>query len=188
MPTVRGEEPEEPSPPIADHVEAVLRLIPAKYVLPVLWLDWSAHRVTAGVDKVTVGDWDVARGRVRARAATTKTRRGHWREVPPALAEAIERSLPPRDDRDLGAPLFPGVTSTTLRTAIARACRATGTPLWSPHDLKHRRISLLHAQGVSWAEIAEIVGNRSAKLLADTYTHVLMDERELDYPRLLTQT
>ena len=32
---------------IADHVEAVLRLIPAKYVLPVLWLDWSAHRVTA---------------------------------------------------------------------------------------------------------------------------------------------
>lgn len=75
--------------------------------------------------------------------------------------------------------------STGLRTAIARVCRATGTPLWSPHDLKHRRISLLHAQGRTWAEIAELVGNRSAKVLADTYTHVLMDERELDYASVI---
>jgi len=27
----------------------VLQLLPSKYVLPVLWLHWSAHRVTAGV-------------------------------------------------------------------------------------------------------------------------------------------
>lgn len=181
------EEPEEFDPPTADHIETCLRAMPSKNVLPVLWLDWSAHRVTAGVEKVTVGDWDIARTRVRARAATTKMRRAHWRDVPPALAEAIERSLPPRDDRDLTAPLFSDVKSTTLRTAIGRACRATGTPLWSPHDLKHRRISLLHAQGHSWAEIAELVGNRSAKLLADTYTHVLMDERELDYASLIAE-
>ncbi|HET6617613.1 MAG TPA: hypothetical protein VFH69_07380 [Gemmatimonadota bacterium] len=77
--------------------------------------------------------------------------------------------------------------STGLRTAIARACRATGTPLWSPHDLKHRRISLLHAQGRTWAEIAELVGNGSAKVLADTYTHVLMDERELDYASVIAE-
>jgi integrase len=175
------EEPEQIDPPTADHVEAVIALLPAKYVLPVLWLDWSAHRVTAGIDKVTVGDWDAARGRVRARAKTTKTRRAHWREVPPVLAGAIERTLPPRDDRDLSVPLFAGVDSDALRTAIRRACQATGTPLWSPHDLKHRRISLLHAQGYSWAQISELVGNTSAKVLADTYTHVLMDEREIDY-------
>ena len=181
------EEPEQIDPPTADHVEAPLWVIPAKYVLPVLWLDWSAHRVTAGVDKVTVGDWDAARSRVRARAETTKTRRAHWREVPPALADAIERSLPPRDDRDLSAPLFPGVKSNAMRTAINKACRATGTPLWSPHDLKHRRISLLHARGYSWAEIAELVGNRSARVLADTYTHVLMDEREVDYERVIAE-
>jgi hypothetical protein len=181
------EEPEQIDPPTADHVEAVLVLLPAKYVLPVLWLDRSAHRVTAGVDKVTVGDWDAARGRVRARAATTKTRRAHWREVPTELAAAIERTLPPRDDRDLAAPLFTGVKSDALRTAIAKTCRATGTPLWSPHDLKHRRISLLHAQGKSWAEIAELVGNRSAKLLADTYTHVLIDEREVDYESIIAE-
>ena len=181
------EEPEQIDPPTADNVEAALRLLPSKYVLPVLWLDWSAHRVTAGVDRVTVGDWDAARARVRARAATTKTRQAHWREVPTELAEAIERSLPPRDDRDLAAPLFPGVNSNAMRTAISKACRATGTPLWSPHDLKHRRLSLLHAQGYSWAEIAELVGNRSAKLLSDTYTHVLMDEREIDYAAVIAE-
>ena len=95
-------------------------------MLPVLWLDWSAHRVTAGVDKVTgrrLGR--LLSGARPARAATTKTRHSHWRELPAALADAIERSLPPRDDRDLAAPLFPGVTSTTLRMAIGRACRAT---------------------------------------------------------------
>ena len=69
-----------------------------------------------------------------------------------------------------------------LRGALLRE---TGTPLWSPHDLKHRRVSLLHAQGKSWAEIAELVGNQSAKLLADRYTHVLMDERELDYASII---
>ena len=88
----------------------------------------------------------------------------------------------------INAPLFPEVTSTTLRTAIGRACCATGTPLWSPHDLKHRRISLLHAQGKTWAQIAELVGNRSPKVLSDTYTHVLMeDERELDYASLIDE-
>ena len=71
-----------------------------------------------------------------------------------------------------------------MRTAIAKACRATGTPLWSPHDLKHRRVSLLHAQGYSWAQIAELVGNASAKVLSDTYTHV---ERELDYASLIAE-
>ena len=59
--------------------------------------------------------------------------------------------------------------------------------MWSPHDLKHRRISVLHAQGKSWAQIAEQVGNRSAKVLSDTYTHVLMDERELDYEALIAE-
>lgn len=33
----------------------------------------------------------------------------------------------------------------------------------------------------------ELVGNRSAKVLADSYTHVLMDERELDYEALIAE-
>jgi hypothetical protein len=46
---------------------------------------------------------------------------------------------------------------------------------------------MLHAQGKTWAEIDELVGNRSAKVLADTYTHVLMDEREIDYARVIAE-
>jgi len=92
----------------------------------------------------------------------------------------------PRGDSDLAAPLFPGVKSTALRTAIQRACTATGTPLFSPRDLKHRRVSLLHAQGKTWAQVAEIVGNASADALAKIYTHVPLDEREIDYASVLT--
>jgi integrase len=72
-----------------------------------------------------------------------------------------------------------------LRTAIAKACRAAAVPLFSPHDLRHRRVSLLHSQGQPWARIGEWVGQRNLAVTADTYTHVLTDETELDYGRLL---
>jgi hypothetical protein len=62
-----------------------------------------------------------------------------------------------------------------------QACRAAAMPLWSPHDLRHRRISLLHRQGRTKAEIRALVGRRSSKVTSDTYTHVLVDGRELDY-------
>jgi hypothetical protein len=51
-----------------------------------------------------------------------------------------------------------------------------------------RRISLLHAQGVSWARIGERVGRRNLAVTANTYTHVLADETELDYAELLAST
>jgi integrase len=69
--------------------------------------------------------------------------------------------------------------------AIGRACKAAGVPVFSPHDLRHRRISLLHRQGRSWAEIARFVGQRKLSLTADTYTHVLGDGREIDYANVL---
>jgi integrase len=101
------------------------------------------------------------------------------------LAEAIAATLPLREDRDSDAPLFPSVTADRLRMAIGRACKAAGVPVFSPHDLRHRRISLLHRQGRSWAEIARFVGQRKLSLTADTYTHVLSDGREIDYANVL---
>jgi integrase len=176
----------ELEPPTSDHVEAVLRLLPPAYRLPLLWLDWSGARVSS-VENVLLGDYDEVARRVRLRASTTKTRAALWIELPEALAERIEASLPPREDRDAAAPLFPGVTADRLRTAIARSCRAAGVPVFSPHDLRHRRISLLHRQGRSWAEIARFVGQRKLSVTADTYTHVLSDGRELDYPALVAE-
>jgi hypothetical protein len=58
-------------------------------------------------------------------------------------------------------------------------------PHFNPHDLLHRRISLLHAQGRPWARVGEWVGQRNLAVTANTYTHVLTDERELYYASLL---
>jgi integrase len=53
-------------------------------------------------------------------------------------------------------------------------------PTFSPHALRHRRISLLHRQGETWAAIGERMGQRSKLVAADTYTHALIDSREVD--------
>jgi hypothetical protein len=98
------EEPEEPNPRTADHLEAVYRLLPPKHRLPFLFLDWSGARVSA-IDSTLVGDYDESRRRLRLRAATTKTRRALWVQLHPTIAEAIEATLGPREDRDLGARL-----------------------------------------------------------------------------------
>jgi integrase len=176
----------EPEPPSAEHVEAVYRLLPSKHRLALLWLDWSGARVST-IDTTTVGDYDEPRRRIRLRAAASKTGRALWVDLPDVLAEAIERTVPPREDRDPTTLLFAASGADAIRTSIAKACRAAGVPLWSPHDLRHRRISLLHRQGRTWAEIGALVGQRSLKVTSDTYTHVLVDGRELDYVALLAR-
>jgi len=77
------------------------------------------------------------------------------------------------------------VTADRLRMAIGRACRDGGILHFSPHALRHRRISLLHRQGESWATIGERVGQRSKIVTADRYSHALIDYREIDRAALL---
>jgi integrase len=180
------EETVEPEPPTSAHVEAVYRLLAPAYRLPLLWLDWSGARL-ASVESLRVGDYDEPARRVRLRAATTKTRRALWVELPDVLAEAIEATLPPREDRDPDARLFAGVSGDRLRTAIVRACKAAAVPPFSPHDLRHRRISLLHRQGRTWAEVGAFVGQRKLSVTSDVYTHVLSDGREVDLAALLVE-
>lgn len=91
----------------------------------------------------------------------------------------------PRDDRVPDRPVFIGFGADRFRTALSRACTAAGVASFSPHDLRHRRVSLLHAQGLSWARIGEFVGHTDLMTTARTYTHVLTDERELDYRSLI---
>jgi integrase len=179
----RAEE-EEINPPTAEHIEAVYRRLPRKHRLALLWLDWSGARVSS-VDLTLVGDYDEPRRRVRLRRSATKMRKPLWVELPPALAEAIEATLPHRRFRDPDARLFADSAADALRTRIAKACQAEGIPPFSPDDLRHRRISLLHLRGVPWARIGEFVGQKSLSVTAETYTHVLSDETEVDYDRLL---
>jgi integrase len=83
---------------------------------------------------------------------------------------------------------FQGFGGERFRTAIARACNAAGVPSFSPHDLRHRRVSLLHLAGMPWARIGELVGHDDLMTTARTYTHVVADEGELDYSALLSST
>jgi integrase len=80
--------------------------------------------------------------------------------------------------------VFDGFGQARFRTAMARACRRAGVPHYHPHDLRHRLVSRLHADGVSWARIGEQVGHGDLVTTARTYTHVIADEAELDYNAL----
>jgi integrase len=171
------DESEEPNPPTAEQVVTVYRLIPSKHRLALLFLDWSGARVSA-IDRTLIGDYDETRRRVRLRKQATKTRKALWIDLHPVLAEALEARLGPREDRDPEQRLFAESGADALRTSIAKACRAAAIPLFSPHDLRHRRVSLLHLRGVPWARIGEWVGQRNLAVTADTYTHVLTDETE----------
>jgi integrase len=182
------QEREEPMPPTADQIEAVLPIMPRLHALAVLVLDATGMRVGELEEKgLRCGDLDEPRTRWRIRRAVEKGRRGRWVSLPPDLFDAVVATLPAREDRPRDRPVFPGLTQERLRTAIARACKASGTPTWSPHDLRHRRISLWHRQGETWALIGARVGQRSLSVTADTYTHVLLDDRELEHANLVAR-
>ena len=148
----------ELQPPSAEHVEAVCRLIASAYRLPLLVLDATGMRV-GELEALTWGDVDEPRGRWRVSRSVAKTGRARWVNVTPVLFEAVGE-LCPRDDRHPDRRVFEGVSADQLRTAISRACTAAGVPVFSPHDLRHRRISLLHLAGVPWATIGQGVGQR----------------------------
>ncbi len=135
-----------------------------------------------------MGDLDEERRAWLVRAAVAKTRRPRWVELPNDLYQVLLARLPAREDRDPEAPLLANVTADRLRTAITRACRDSDTPTFSPHALRHRRISLLHRQGVPWATtIVERMGQRSKLVTADIYSHAMIDGREIDRGKLLTR-
>jgi integrase len=137
------------------------------------------------LEALTWGDVDEPRQRWRVSAGTSKTGHARWVPVSAELFRAVT-ALVARDDRVPERRVFQGFGGDRFRTGIARACTAAGVPAFSPHDLRHRRISLLHLSGVPWARIGEHVGQRSLRVTADTYSHVLVDERELDYAAMLT--
>jgi integrase len=107
---------------------------------------------------------------------------------PGALPETLfcaVTALVAREDRVPERPVFQGFGADRFRRAITRACTAAGVPAFSPHDLRHRRVSLLHLGGMPWARIGELVGHDDLVTTARTYTHVVADEGELDYATLL---
>jgi integrase len=165
-------------PPLAEHVERVAEALPRHYVLPFLTIDECGPRVNE-LATAQVGDLDEHRRAIRIRWTVEKNDRYRHLELPDDLFAAIVATLPAREDRDPEARLFPELDEAALRTAITRACKATGVPHFSPHGLRRRRGSLYYKRTGSLAEVAELLGD-SNRVAADHYVYALTDYREVD--------
>lgn len=158
--------------PEADAVEAVLGATPRDYRLPILVLEATAMRV-GELETLRWADLDTPNARWRVALENEKGDRGRWVPVPVDVFAAVD-ALVPREDRVLELPVFAWLNQAALRRVIARAAKATGTPLWSPHGLRRRRISLWHRAGHSWAQIGEWAGQRDLSITANVYTRVIV--------------
>lgn len=171
LPTIHRE---EAAPPPSDHVVVILDLVPAKWRLPLVVIEQTAM-AGGEIAQLQWGDVDTESSRFRLRRATVKGRiraRARWVQVPEWLMAIVDGSCPP-DDRVAGRRVFPGFAPDSVRTAMSRACRAAGIPVYSPHDLRHRRISLWHGQGVPARELAARAGHTRASMSLDVYSHVM---------------
>jgi integrase len=165
-------------PPLADHVERVAERMPKHHVLPLLILDECGPRVNE-LATAQVGDLDEHRKAIRVRWTVEKNERYRHLELPDDLFDAVLAAVPPREDRDLEAPLFPDLNAAAIRTAISKACKATGTPHFAPHGLRRRRGSLHYRRTGSLADVAELLGD-SKRVAAAHYIYALTDYREVD--------
>jgi integrase len=100
------EQRQQVQPPTADHVDAVVRLLPSCYRLATLVLDATGMRV-GELEQLTWGDLDEPRARWRI--ATSKTGQPRWVTPPPLLLERV-LELCPRDDRHPDRRVFEQVT------------------------------------------------------------------------------
>ena len=187
-----AEDSEELTPPTAAHVLAVFRLIPAAYRLALLVLDATGMRI-GELEGLVWGDVDEPAARWRIRREVAKTRQPRWVPLtdfpgcPLEIFTAVA-DLVPREDRDLQAQLFAGFSGDAMRTAIAKACKAAAVPLFSPHDLRHRRATLWHFQGVPHVQAAAWLGHSPDEYLK-TYAHAtLTDRAELVYGDLIARS
>lgn len=175
LPTV---EYEEPQPPPADHVIAILDFSPRRWRLPFVVLEQTAMNV-GELETLEWRDVDVAGNRFRLRRAEVKGQiraRARWVQVPDWLMTIIATTCPP-EDRVPERRVFIGFTPDAAKNVVARACKAARIPHYHPRDFRHRRLSLWHGQGIPAKELAERAGHSRASMTLDVYSHVMpLDE------------
>jgi integrase len=183
-----------PVPPTDKHVLAMLEHMPRERRLLFAFLEQDGGRIGEHV-AFTFGDVDQEGSRILARPEAIKGRRGRrkprWLQVPAWLLELLLDTCPP-EDRTSDRPLFPWLRAYASPEGEAwktmkLACKAAGIPHFHPHDLRHRRLSLWHGQGIPAREIGDRVGQRRIATTLDVYTHVMpLDEvPEEAYKRVL---
>jgi integrase len=139
--------------------------------LLLITLEQGALRLGEAVN-LTWGDVDRAGLRLRLPRSATKRDQARWVYLPEWLMEAIEATCP-FDDRTPERRVFQGATEATVYQTMLRACQSAGVPHYSPHSLRHRRITIWHQSGVPARELAERAGHARASMSLDVYSHVM---------------
>jgi integrase len=175
-------EREEPNPPTAEHLAAILARVSPLTATFLAALEQGCTRISETL-AVTWGDVDVAGSRVRLRARETKRSRARFAELPPWLTGVLADLCPP-EDRTPERRVFQGLTVNAVRNAMRRACTAAQIPHYHPHDLRHRRATIWHHRGMPSRELAERGGWTKASLPLDVYTAAMpvleVDAAELE--------
>jgi integrase len=170
---------EEPDPPSAEHVLAILDALGKKWRLMFVTIEQGALRVGEAVS-LKWGDVDAAGLRLRLPRSATKRDQARWVYLPEWLMEAIEATCP-LEDRVPERRVFQGITEASFYQAMLRACKLAKVPHYSPHSLRHRRITVWHQSGVVARELAERAGHARASMSLDVYSHVMpLDELGID--------
>jgi integrase len=162
---------DEPNPPSEEYVLAILDALGKKWRLMFVTIEQGALRLEEAV-QLKWGDVDVAGLRLRLPRAATKRDKARWVYLPEWLMEAIEQTCP-LEDRVAERRVFQGITGASFYQAMRRACGTAKIPNYSPHDLRHRRITVWHQSGVVARELAERAGHARASMSLDVYSHVM---------------
>lgn len=173
---------EEPVPPPAEHVEAILEAIGGKWRLLFVTIEQGALRLGEAV-QLRWGDVDAAGLRLRLPRSATKRDQARWVYLPDWLVGKIEDTCP-LEDRTPDRRVFQGITEASAYQAMTRACKNAKVPHYHPHDLRHRRITIWHQSGVPARELAERAGHSRPSMSLDVYSHV-MPADELGKDRFL---
>jgi integrase len=69
--------------------------------------------------------------------------------------------------------VFQGATPPRIYQTMTRACKNAGVPHYHPHDLRHRRCSRWHQDGMSARELADRAGHSDPWMTLNVYSHVM---------------
>ena len=176
---------EEPNPPSAEYVEAILAAVGQKWRLLFVTVEQGALRLGEAVS-LCWQDVDAANLWLRLPRSATKRDQARWVYLSAWLVEAIEQTCP-LEDRVPERRVFPGITEASAYQAMTRACRNARLPHYHLHDLRHRRATIWHQSGVPARELAERMGHAKPSMSLDVYSHVMPPD-ELEPARLIALT
>lgn len=149
-------------PPDAKRVLACFQHARLAHRATLVLLEQTGLRVSEALG-LQPRDVDASGDRVRVRPEESKRDRPRWVPVPDWLGELLVLPL--------------GGTRQAVYNAVKAGCEDAGVHHFRPHDLRHRRASLWHQQGIPAVELAARLGHARPSMSLDVYSHVMpLDE------------